>query len=50
MQKSKIKVQNCGFCPSKAGFATFWPKLFYAKESIDISLSDFDDEAFYSSN
>ena len=30
MQKSKIKVQNCGFGP--------WPKLFYAKESIDISL------------
>jgi len=30
MQKSKIKVQNCGFgrCP----------KLFYAKEAIDISL------------
>jgi len=38
MQKSKIKVQNCGFCPSKAGFATLRPKLFYAKESINISL------------
>jgi hypothetical protein len=38
MQKSKIKVQNRGFGPSKAGFATLWPKLFYGKESIDISL------------
>jgi hypothetical protein len=38
MQKSKIKVQNCGFGPSKAGFATFGPRLFYAKESINISL------------
>jgi hypothetical protein len=38
MQNSKIKMQNCGFGPSKTGFATFGPRLFYAKESIDISL------------
>jgi hypothetical protein len=44
MQKSKIKVQNCGFGLSKAGFATLWPKLFCAKGSIDISLFN---EKFY---
>jgi hypothetical protein len=30
MEKSKIKMQNCGF--------GLWPRLFYAKESIGISV------------